>query len=121
MKTESLSKSFWVDRYAKGETGWDIGSVSEPLKAYIDQITNKELAILVPGAGNAYEAEYLWQNGFRNLVVIDIAEAPLALFSKRVPDFPKQNLICTDFFEHRGKYDLIIEQTFFVPFLRMTV
>ena len=113
MKTESESKSFWVERYAKGETGWDIGSVSEPLKAYIDQITNKELAILVPGAGNAYEAEYLWQSGFRNLVVIDIAEAPLELFSKRVPDFPKQNLICTDFFEHRGKYDLIIEQTFF--------
>jgi len=114
MKTNhSCSKSFWVDRYAKGETGWDIGAVSLPLKEYIDQIKDKNIALLVPGAGHAYEAEYLWQNGFVNLVVIDIAETPLNNFSERVPDFPKQNLICENFFEHKGSYDLIIEQTFF--------
>ena len=28
-------------------------------------------------------------------------------------DFPKENLILVDFFEHKGQYDLILEQTFF--------
>ncbi|MDZ7612963.1 MAG: hypothetical protein U5K51_04035 [Flavobacteriaceae bacterium] len=94
----SSSKSFWVDRYAKGETGWDIGAVSAPLKDYIDQIKDKNIAVLVPGAGHAYEAEYLWHKGFVNLAVIDIAETPLNKFSERVPDFPRQHLICENFF-----------------------
>jgi methyl halide transferase len=34
-------------------------------------------------------------------------------FKKRAPHFPVENIIIEDFFEHNGKYDLIIEQTFF--------
>jgi hypothetical protein len=45
------------------ETGWDLGQVSPPLKAYIDQLTDKNLRILIPGCGNSYEAEYLLEKG----------------------------------------------------------
>ena len=47
---------------------------------------------------------------------MDIARQPLENLSNRVPTFPKSNLICANFFEHQGEYDIIIEQTFFCSF-----
>lgn len=108
-----LDKDFWEERYQAQKTGWDIGAVSEPLKAYIDSLEDTSTTILIPGAGNSYEAEYLHNKGFKNVDVIDIARKPLVNFQNRVPDFPKENLIQTDFFEWFKTYDLILEQTFF--------
>jgi thiopurine S-methyltransferase len=107
---------FWSTRYSEERTGWDIGAPSTPLKEYIDQLENKDLRILIPGAGNAYEAEYLWQKGFKNTYVLDISAAPLKAFSERVPDFPKEQLIHANFFDYSAEYDLILEQTFFCSF-----
>jgi hypothetical protein len=104
--------NYWEERYQKGETGWDIGSISKPLKEYIDQISDKNIKILIPGAGNGYEFDYLIENGFENVFVIDIAASPLENIAKRNPKFAS-NLIHNDFFELNDKYDLVIEQTFF--------
>jgi thiopurine S-methyltransferase len=108
-----LNKDIWNERYHSNDIGWDIGYISTPLKEYFDQIENKKLKILIPGCGNAYEAEYLIQLGFKNVFLIDWAQKALDEFQKRNPDFPSKHLICEDFFEHKGAYDLIIEQTFF--------
>lgn len=108
-----LDKTFWNDRYLKNDIGWDIGKASTPIKEYIDQIKTKELKILIPGCGNAHEAEYLLQRGFKNVFLIDLSPIALSHFSERIPDFPKKQLICADFFKHNEQYDLIIEQTFF--------
>lgn len=109
-------EEFWSKRYDEERTGWDIGYPSTPLKTYIDQLKNKELKILIPGAGNAYEAEYLFNEGFTNVHVLDISSRPLEAFSQRVPSFPKDQLLKGDFFEHKEIYDLIFEQTFFCSF-----
>ena len=108
-----LNKNYWNNRYKKKETGWDVGYASTPLKNYIDQLENKEIRILIPGCGNAYEAEYLHLKGFNNVFLLDIAPMALKQFSERVPSFPKKNLIQENFFEHHGSYNLILEQTFF--------
>ena len=108
--------SYWTNRYTEGMTGWDIGYPSTPLKEYIDQLSNKELKILIPGAGNAYEAEYLFEQGFKNVFVLDISKQPIDALKNRVPDFPENNLLHGDFFTHTGSYDLILEQTFFCSF-----
>lgn len=108
-----FNKEFWTARYQNNETGWDLGAPSTPLKEYIDQLIDKNLSILIPGAGNAYEAEYLFNKGFKNITVIDISSEPLKNIQKRLPDFPKENLIFGDFFDHNKQYDLILEQTFF--------
>lgn len=108
-----FNKEFWTARYQNNETGWDLGAPSTPLKEYIDQLKDKNLSILIPGAGNAYEAEYLFNKGFKNITVIDISIEPLKNIQKRLPDFPKENLIFGDFFDHTKQYDLILEQTFF--------
>lgn len=109
-------ETYWTNRYKDENTGWDIGYPSEPLKAYIDQLEDKSIHILIPGAGNAYEAEYLYAQNFLNVFVMDISPIPLKNFMDRNPDFPKAQLIETDFFEHIGEYDLILEQTFFCSF-----
>lgn len=122
MEIPKFDALFWSSKYQEGQTGWDMGEVSPPIKAYIDQLTNKDLSILIPGAGNAYEAAYLFEQGFTDVTVLDLAKEPLDNFKKRVPDFPVSNLVQQDFFKHEGYYDLIIEQTFFCaldPSLRM--
>lgn len=110
---DNLSADYWNNRYITNDFGWDIGTISDPLKAYIDQLHNKNLNILIPGAGNSYEAQYLHQHGFKNVVVLDFAAEPLNNIRQRLPDFPDQHLVQQDFFEHKGQYDLILEQTFF--------
>ena len=87
------------------------------IKEYIDQIEDKNVRILIPGAGNGYEAEYLFRKGFNHVFVLDISDNPLKTFAERVPEFPKSQLIQENFFTHKGEYDLIIEQTFFCSFL----
>lgn len=113
MMNSKFDESYWTDKYRQDETGWDMGSVSPPLKEYADQLDDKSIPILIPGAGNSYEAEYLFQAGFTNLDVLDISSAPLENLLDRVPDFPRSNLIQTNFFDWEKKYDLILEQTFF--------
>lgn len=110
---EHLSEEFWTERYLNCQTGWDLGEVSPPLKSYFDQLEDKTIKILIPGCGNAYEAEYLHVNGFSNVHVIDLSQEPLDTFLERVPSFPKAQVHKGDFFEHSGAYDLIVEQTMF--------
>ncbi len=105
--------TYWKNKYKKNTTGWDLGRISTPLKTYFEQLKNKDIAVLIPGGGNGYEAEFLYNSGFKNVCLLDIVDQPLENFGKRVPYFPKENLIQKDFFSHKGQYDLIIEQTFF--------
>lgn len=107
------NNEFWEEKYVNKATGWDLGGVSSPLKSYFDQLTDKNLTILIPGAGNAYEAEYLHHQGFKNVHVIDWAQSAIDNIAERVSTFPKENLHQVDFFKHQGAYDLIVEQTFF--------
>ena len=108
-----LSANFWDNRYQSNDIGWDLGTISPPLKAYFDQLTNLDLKILIPGGGNSYEAEYLFDKGFKNVYVVDLSQTALDNLKNRVPDFPSSNLILNNFFDLDQTFDLIIEQTFF--------
>ena len=109
----SFSSEFWSQRYEENQTGWDIGEISPPLKQYIDQLEDRELKILIPGAGNGYEAEYLFKQGFKNVYVADISKNPLKNLKNRLPNFPEEQLLQINFFEIEDSFDLILEQTFF--------
>ena len=108
-----FDQNFWDNYYTNDNTPWDMGEVSPPLKNYIDQLTDKNIEILIPGAGNAHEAEYLWKRGFKNIDIVDISALPLQNLKKRVPGIDETKLIQKDFFDLTKQYDLIIEQTFF--------
>ena len=61
---------------------------------------------------------YLHEQGFRAVYALDISEKPLAGFQERHPDFPKDQLLVSDFFElEQSEFDLILEQTFFCALL----
>ncbi|MBK9192101.1 MAG: SAM-dependent methyltransferase [Crocinitomicaceae bacterium] len=108
-----MEKSFWDNRWEQHLTGWDLGAVSPPLKSFFDKLDNKKLKILIPGCGNAYEAEYLWESGFHNTYIVEISELAVESFLKRYPVFPRNHIFIQDFFDLKDEYDLIIEQTFF--------
>lgn len=115
-------KEYWNNRYCSEITNWDLGQVSPPIKEYIDQLSNKKLSILIPGCGNSYEAEYLLQQGFTDITVLDIAPSLVQKLQNKFQNNPAIKILQGDFFEHSGKYDLVLEQTFFCaiqPTLRL--
>jgi SAM-dependent methyltransferase len=113
MMTQSLfDAEYWNNLYRQKQTAWDIGSSSTPLQELMSTVTNKNSSILVPGCGNAYEAESLLAMGFTNITLLDISPVLTAALREKFSD--QQIAIVTgDFFSHEGQYDLILEQTFF--------
>ncbi|MES2850937.1 MAG: methyltransferase [Bacteroidota bacterium] len=110
-----MDNNYWSNLYTNEEAGWDVGNITPPLKGYFDQLTDKNISILIPGCGNSYEAEYLLQNGFTNITLIDISSVLCEQLKQRLANYLSKGLqiICGDFFEQQGQYDLIVEQTFF--------
>lgn len=111
---------FWETRWQNSQTGWDLGAAAPPLTAYADQIPlpRRSLRMLIPGCGNAYEALYLLHAGFSNITLLDIAPTAVERIRQRLdagfPNWENQlQLVCGDFFQISGPFDLILEQTFF--------
>ncbi|PTM14206.1 MAG: SAM-dependent methyltransferase [Bacteroidetes bacterium] len=108
-----LNAEYWEERWQAAQTGWDIGEASPPLLHYTNQLTNKQLRILIPGAGRAYEAIHLHQQGFTEVYVCDWAASAFAHLRQVAPDFPEAHLLVGNFFELDLTVDLLLEQTFF--------
>ena len=107
-----LDQTYWNTQWQNNTTGWDIGYPAPAIVKFMDEWVNKESSILIPGCGNAYEAEYLIEKGFQNITLIDIAPDAVLRVQKKFEGRPEVNIILGDFFTHEGQYDLIIEQTF---------
>ncbi len=87
-----LDQDYWDARWRNGQTGWDLGEISPPIKQYFDQYEGHvHDRILIPGAGNAYEAEYLYLSGYTQVHVLDFSEQAMKAFVQRVPWFPVSN------------------------------
>lgn len=108
-----LDATYWQNRYLENDTAWDLSKVSAPIKSIIDQLTDKNINILLPGAGYGHEARYLYNCGFKNVTVLDFAPAPLEHLTTQLPADHRFRLVVEDFFNHSGNYNLILEQTFF--------
>lgn len=108
-----LDWAYWDNQWAAGQTGWDIGYVAPALKEWFDSIIDKSAAILIPGCGNAYEAEYFLNKGFNNITVIDIAPSAVRILKEKFKNREGIRILEGDFFSLEGEYDIIVEQTFF--------
>lgn len=107
-----INQQYWENRYTNHTDTWDLQQTSPPLKAYINQLTNKALPILIPGCGHAHEAQYLYQQGFTNITIIDIAK-PLINAIKAKFKNTTVNVLHQNIFNHNQQYHLILEQTLF--------
>ncbi len=111
--TNELDADFWNQRWLDGTTGWDIGYASPPITEFMAGYGDKNASILIPGCGNAYEAEYLANDGFSDITLLDIAPEAVRRLKDKFTLSKAVTVLCGNFFEHDGKYDLILEQTFF--------
>jgi SAM-dependent methyltransferase len=109
----NLNRSYWDRLYDTGQTGWDIGYVNTPLKVYFDQLSDKSIRVLVPGAGKGYEVDYLFKNGFKNVFWSDFSASAAKYFKNLSPDFPEDQILLKNFFELDETFDLIVESAFF--------
>ncbi|WP_299214418.1 methyltransferase domain-containing protein [uncultured Aquimarina sp.] len=112
-----LDSHFWSNKYKLHQTGWDIGYASPSIISYFNQLDNKDLKILIPGCGNAYEAILLFESGFKNVYILDFVKETLNKFEERQPNFPKSQILYEDFFSLHDQFDIIVEQTFFCALL----
>lgn len=108
-----MEQHFWKNRYETKQTGWNIGSVSPPIAAYLEQLTNKEISILIPGAGIGHEANFAFENGFHHVYPLDFVSESKQHFLDLFPHFPADHYLLGDFFALNQSFDLILEQTFF--------
>lgn len=108
-----LEQNFWQLRWENHNTAWDIGYPAPAICQFVVQYPNKNTAILIAGCGNAYEAEFLVEQGFNNITLIDIVPKVVEKLKEKFAQKPQIKVLCEDFFNHQGKYDLMIEQTFF--------
>jgi hypothetical protein len=105
--------SYWDDRYVEHNTGWDVGHPTTPFIEFEKSLDDKSIKILIPGCGHAYEGEYFYNAGFKDITLLDYSTHARADFLQRVPEFPEEKYQIGDFFAHNDEYDLILEQTFF--------
>jgi SAM-dependent methyltransferase len=110
---KETSKDFWNSRWETGQTGWDIGTTAPAFINYFSDFSQKNAAILIPGCGSGYEAEFLVSAGYTNITLIDIAPKAVERLNKKFENNHNIHIICGDFFEHQGQYDYLLEQTFF--------
>lgn len=108
-----LDKKYWNKRWEEQDTAWDIGAESPAICNYAIKKIPKTSRILIPGCGNAYEADFLVKNGFVDITLIDIAPKLIESIKQKFKNYPQVKVLCEDFFHHKGTYDYIVEQTFF--------
>jgi methyl halide transferase len=108
-----LDDKYWKERWEQGDIPWDMGGACPALTAYCAQLPDKDVSILIPGAGSGYEVDWLWDNGFHNVTALDWSPQAMERIAGRIPGFPRSRLVSGDFFQFQGQFDLILEQTFF--------
>jgi len=113
VESPETTPEYWEQRWKESQTGWDIGYPSTPIKEYFEQVNNKDIKILIPGCGNAWEGELLNSMGFTQVYMIDIAPTAVEHIKDRIPQLPEDRIILGDFFELEEQFDIIVEQTFF--------
>ena len=113
MTKASLDSNYWNNRYEGNEMGWNIGYANSIHVDYVLEHCKPDSRILIPGAGKAYEAAALYKKGYKNVFALDFAPEVKEIFLEENPDFPENQYLVEDFFEHNETYDVILEQTFF--------
>lgn len=104
---------FWQQRFEKNETGWDRGSPSPQLLAWLDSGELQPCRIAVPGCGSGWEVAELAKRGF-DVIGLDYtaaaAEKTRALVAAKGL---KAEVIQADVLSYRpeNKFDAVYEQT----------
>lgn len=104
---------FWQERFEKKETGWDRGSPSPQLLAWLDSGELQPCRIAVPGCGTGWEVVELAKRGF-DVIGIDYTAAAVQK-TRALVDAQglKAEVIQADVlnYQPQNKFDAVYEQT----------
>lgn len=104
----------WESRYRSGETGWDRGTSSPALSAWLKAgHLEAHARILVPGCGRGHEVVHLVELGYR-VSGLDIAPSAVAhLRQSLVGKGLHAEVLLADLFTYRpaSPFDAVYEQT----------
>ena len=108
--------NFWNNKYINNQDKWDIG---KPTPFFVDwekKLQNKQ-KILIPGCGKGHDVIYMASKN-HNVTAVDFSKYSIEFLNKKAKEKNlKIKTFLTDFFslhkEHDGKYDVVLEYTFF--------
>lgn len=102
----------WDELYRKGETFWDKGTASPPLREYLERHSLRGRAIL-PGCGRGHDVALAVEHGL-DAVGLDIAPTGVAEARKLYPHLAERFVVGNLFdppAEFRDAFDLVLEHT----------
>jgi len=107
----------WEARYRSGEIPWDLGEAPPILAQLLGKIVERDLDILVPGAGYGHDA-LAWAHAGHRATAVDIAPTAVAGVAARAREAGLDlDAIVADLFalpeDWRGRFDAVWEQTCF--------
>jgi len=118
------ASGFWDDLYARGQDGWDLGTPSPPLAAWLaqggsfpDTGAGAGARVAVPGCGRGHDVRLLARRGYR-VTGFDFADAAVAEARARAradgvsADFEQRDIF-TLAADHGGAFDAVWEYTCF--------
>ena len=111
--------AYWDQRYEKGgvEASFDWLETYENLKDLLEQfMVSKQIRILILGCGNAQFSEDLYDDGYHNVVNVDISSVVIRLMKERNeerrPDMEYIVMDITDMSEFESNsFDLVIDKS----------
>jgi hypothetical protein len=102
----------WDELYRKGETFWDKGAASPPLKEYLERHSLRGRALL-PGCGRGHDVALAVEHGL-DAVGLDIAPTGVEEARKLYPHLANRFAVGNLFDppeEFRDAFDLVLEHT----------
>ena len=108
---DPLQPGFWDERFARGFTPWDRGSVPVEMRRFVAE-RGAPLTVLIPGCGSGYELAWLMEQGW-DASAIDFAPEAVAR-AKRVAGRWDERVLEADFFawEPARPLDMVYECAF---------
>lgn len=113
MNETEQRRTEWEQRYQTGATGWDRGTHSPALDAWLASGALTPCRLLIPGCGRGYEVAHLAQLGF-DVTAVDIAPSAVqALRAMLAEAGLSAQVVETDIFHWQPDvpFDAIYEQT----------
>lgn len=102
----------WDESYRKGDTLWDKGAPSPPMRQYLERHPARGRA-LVPGCGHGHEVALASEHGL-DAIGLDIAPTAIAEARALYPQLAGR-FVVGDLFnpapELRGTFDVVLEHT----------
>ena len=110
-REEYATEKFWDDRYAEKGGMFDWYAEYPELKNAFGQYDFKQTdKILMVGCGNSKLSDQMWQDGYKNIINIDISPSVIKQMQIQFPEMVWEVMDATKMSYKDGQFDIIIDK-----------